>query len=88
MSTVNVALPADLVRAAGFDTSKTSTDAARLIALELFREDAVSMGRAAELCATPLAAFMEFAASHGVAPLQYGPEDLENDRVTLGRLRL
>jgi hypothetical protein len=37
----------------------------RLLALELDREDTVSLGRAAELCQTPLAAFMGF---RGKAP--------------------
>jgi predicted HTH domain antitoxin len=59
-----------------------SQDAAKLIALELFREGAVSQGRAAELCGSPLAAFMAFAATHGVPPLQYGVEELEEDRRT------
>jgi hypothetical protein len=38
----------------------------RLLALELDREDTVSLGRAAELCQTPLAAFMDFAVKHRV----------------------
>ena len=32
-----------------------------MLALELYREDKVSLGRAAEICQTPLAAFMDFA---------------------------
>jgi predicted HTH domain antitoxin len=56
--------------------------------LELFREGAVSLGRAAELCATPLAAFMDFAADHGVPPLNYGLEQLEEDRQTLAKLSM
>ena len=59
----------------------------KLIALELFREGTVSLGRAAELCDTPLAAFMDFVAAHGVPPLNYGMEQLEEDRRTLGKLR-
>ena len=35
-------------------------DTSRLLALELFREDKVSLGRAAELCEKPIEAFMEF----------------------------
>ena len=70
MSTVKVELPSELVKAAQFEAKTLSQDAARLLALELYREDKVSLGRAAELCETPLAAFMEFAASHGVPPLQ------------------
>jgi predicted HTH domain antitoxin len=57
-----------------------SQEAARLLALELYREGKVSLGRAAELCQTPLAAFMNFAARHGVPPLRYSSEDLEEER--------
>ena len=64
-----------------------SHEAAKLIALGLFREDKVSMGRAAELCQTPLKAFVEFASEHGVA-LHYGTEELEEDRRTAERLHL
>ena len=87
MATVNLELPADLVSAAKLDQGNVSQEAAKLIALELFREGTVSIGRAAELCATPLAAFMDFAAAHGVPPLNYGQEQLEEDRRTLAKLR-
>jgi len=87
MATVNVKLPADLVSAAKLDLGNISQEAAKLIALELFREGTVSLGRAAELCATPLAAFMDFAAAHGVPPLNYDVEQLAEDRRTLAKLR-
>jgi predicted HTH domain antitoxin len=87
MATVTVDLPADLVSLAKLDQGNVSQEAAKWIALELFREGTVSLGRAAELCVTPLAAFMEFAADHGVPPLNYGPEQLEEDRATLAKLR-
>jgi len=51
-----------------------SADAARLLALELFREDKVSLGRAAELCKTPVEAFISTA-------------ELEADRTTLKRFQ-
>lgn len=87
MAAVHLELPADLVSAAKLDQGNVSQEAAKLIALELFREDVVSLGRAAELCATPLAAFMDFAAVHGVPPLNYGIEELEEDRGTVAKLR-
>jgi predicted HTH domain antitoxin len=86
MATVNVELPSDLVVAAKLDQGNVSEEAAKLIALELFREGSVSIGRAAELCATPLATFMDFAAARGVPPLNYGPEHLEEDRRILAKL--
>ena len=81
-------LPSELLRAANLEESSSlSQEAARLLALELYREDKVSLGRAAELCQTPLAAFMDFAAKHGVPPLRYSFEDLEEERQTADRLK-
>ena len=64
------------------DAQNLSVEAARLLALELYREGKVSLGRAAELCHTPLELFMDFAGRHEV-PLYYGADDLEEDRRTL-----
>jgi predicted HTH domain antitoxin len=85
--TVQIELPLELIKAANLDTANLSQEAARLLALALFREDQLSLGRAAELCQTPLAAFMEFAAKHGVPPIRYGSTDVENDHSTLEKLR-
>jgi predicted HTH domain antitoxin len=86
METNHLELPTALLKAAELDNSHLSEDAARLLAVELFREDKVSLGRAAELCQTPLAAFMEFVAKRGVAPLRYSFEDLEDERQSTERL--
>ena len=59
METVDVKLPSELLRGANLEESNLSQEAARLLALELYREDKISLGRAAELCQTPLAAFMD-----------------------------
>ena len=87
MQTVKAEIPVELVAAAGLDTSNLSIEAARLLALELYRKDRVSLGRAAELCHTPLEQFMEFAGRHSF-PLHYGAAELEEDRRTLERLGL
>ena len=87
METVRVEIPAELAQAAGLNPDNLSLEAARLLALELYREDKVSLGRAAELCQMPVERFMEFAARHNV-PLHYGAGDLEEDRRTLERLGL
>ncbi|MGB7281462.1 MAG: UPF0175 family protein [Candidatus Acidiferrum sp.] len=86
METVDVKLPSELLRVANLEESSLSQEAARLLALELYREDKLSLGRAAELCQTPLAAFMDFAAKHGVPPLRYSFEDLEEERRTAEHL--
>jgi predicted HTH domain antitoxin len=87
MEIVDVKLPSELLEAANLDANCLSQEAARLLALELYREDKVSLGRAAELCQTPLAAFMDFAAKHGVPPLRYSFEDLEEERQVADRLK-
>jgi predicted HTH domain antitoxin len=88
MGSVNLELPMDLISAANLDQGDVSQETAKLIALELFRQDKVSLGRAAELCRTPLAAFMDFVAAHGVSPIRYGMTELEEDRRTLAELGL
>ena len=80
-------LPSELLKAANLEEGSLSQEAARLLALELYREDKVSLGRAAELCQTPLAAFMDFAAKHGAPPLRYSFEDLEQERQAADRLK-
>jgi len=87
METVDVKLPSELLRVANLEESSPSQGAARLLALELYREDKVSMGCAADLCQTPLATFMDFAAKHGVPPLRYSFEDLEEERQTADSLK-
>lgn len=84
---MNVKLPSELLRVANLEEQNLSEEAARLLALELYREDKVSLGRAAELCETPVAAFMDFAAKHGVPPLRYSFEDLEEERQTADRFK-
>jgi len=87
METVDVKLPSELLRVANLEGSSLSQEAARLLALELYREDKVSLGRASELCQTPVAAFMDFVAEHGVPTLWYRLEDLEEERQTADRLK-
>jgi predicted HTH domain antitoxin len=58
----------------------------KLIALALFRENKVSLGRTAELCRTPPADFMEFAGVHGISPIRFSGAELEEDRRTLAEL--
>jgi predicted HTH domain antitoxin len=87
MDTVNVEIPTELVLAAGLDTRNLPSEMARLVALELYREDKVSLGLASELCQMPVEQFMEFAAQHN-APLHYDADELEEDRRTLERLGL
>lgn len=88
MEMVKIEVPTELLKAANPNTTDFAEEAVRLLALGLFREEKVSLGRAAELCHAPLAAFMEFVAAHNVSPIRYGLGELEEDRRTLAELGL
>ncbi|MBX3278213.1 MAG: UPF0175 family protein [Acidobacteria bacterium] len=87
MSTVQVDLPEDLLRAASvlpdesgdLSAATASREVAKLLALELYREGAVSLGRASELCSVSQPEFLQFAAEREV-PLNYTFDDHEDDR--------
>ena len=83
---MRVDLPSALVKAANLEPGNLSEETARLLALELYREERISLERAAELSETPLATFMDFAAKHGVPPLRYTNEDLKEERRSTDRV--
>jgi predicted HTH domain antitoxin len=60
MESVNVRLPSELLRAANLEERNLSQGAARLLALEPYREDKVSLGRAAELMPDSVGGFHGF----------------------------
>jgi predicted HTH domain antitoxin len=83
---VTVEIPEEVFALAGLNEGPTSGRAAKLLALELFREGRVSLGRAAELAGLGIEDFMDFS-SHRQVPLHYTADDLAEDRVTAARLR-
>jgi predicted HTH domain antitoxin len=90
MTTVQVDLPEDLLRAASVysnthSLASASLEVAKLLALELYREGSVSLGRAAELCGVSQAEFMQFAAGQEVS-LHYTFDDLQQDREFIEKL--
>ena len=87
MLTVTVEIPSEALELAGLPSGAASSGASKLIALELFREGRVSLGRSAELAGIGLEEFMEFSA-HRQVPLHYTESDLLDDRDTASRLKL
>lgn len=79
MQTITLELPDELITLAGFKKERLSQEALKLIVLELFREEVISLGKSAELCDISVAEFMEFAAARQV-PLHYGEQELHQDR--------
>ena len=87
MSTVTVQIPEEALALAGLNGQSDSERARLLVALELFREERVSLGRAAELAGLGVEEFMVFSADRQV-PLHYTADDLAEDRNTAARLKL
>jgi predicted HTH domain antitoxin len=87
MSSVTVQIPQEALNLAGLDNQSDSERACLLVALELFREERVSLGRAAELAGLSVEEFMEFSENRRV-PLHYTEDDLAEDRNTATRLKL
>jgi len=87
MNTVTVQIPQEALALAGLDNQPESERASLLVALELFREERVSLGRAAELAGLGVEEFMEFSA-HRQVPLHYTADDLAEDRNTAVSLKL
>jgi predicted HTH domain antitoxin len=70
MEAVQVSLPAGLLKVARVNPADASPDTTMLLTLELYRENKISLGRAAELCQTSVEAFMVFAGRRKV-PMHY-----------------
>lgn len=85
MATFTVELPEELLETANVSLDHASQEVALLVALELFREYSISLGKAAELSNVSVEEFMRFASQREV-PLHYTLEDLESDRKTLQSL--
>jgi hypothetical protein len=87
MANVTVDIPEEVLALAGLPGGSASGGATQLLALELFREGRVSLGRAAELAGVSTEEFMEFSA-HRQVSLHYTEADLAEDRATAERLKL
>lgn len=87
MNTVNVELAEELLKVAGVADTPPSRTAAKLIALELFREHRISLGKAAELAGISVEEFMAFSAEREV-PLHYTIDDWQADQTTARDLKL
>jgi len=85
MATVEIKISDELLKAAKVPQERRSEEVAKLLALELYRERVISLGRAAELAAISTAEFMQFAGEREIE-LDFDLDDLERDRLTLESL--
>ena len=80
-------LPSELLRVANLEETASPKKVLDCWPSNFIARNKVSLGRAAEPCHMLLAAFMDFAAQHGVPPFRYSFEDLEEERHTADRLK-
>ena len=85
MATVEIKISDELLKAANVPQERSSEEVSKLLALELYRERAISLGRAAELGGVSTAEFMQFAGQREVE-LDFDLNNLERDRQTLESL--
>ncbi len=85
MSTIHVDLSEELLDLAEMTGAAPAQAATKLIALELFREERVSLGKAAELAGMALADFMTLSAERAI-PLHYTSADWRDDHRSAQKL--
>ena len=85
MQTIELKFPDELLSLAGFQKETLSHDALKMIVLELYREETISLGKAAELSGESIEEFMKFSSSRFV-PLHYGESELHEDREQMKRI--
>ena len=85
MEEITVKVPRDLVRILKVRDEEVPKLVKLYLAIELYREGKVSLGKAAEIAEVSKWEMMEILASKGI-PLQYDVKDLEEDIKTLEEL--
>lgn len=57
------------------------------LAILLFQEESISLGKAAELAGVSRGRFMEVLKEHGLPPYEYGEKDFERDQEAIAKYR-
>lgn len=74
------------LRAEGFDKDTLSQEALEALAVRLYAEHRLSVGKAAELAALPIIRFMDLLRSLNVPIVDYGEEEYAQDLQTIAEL--
>jgi len=85
MEEISVKVPRDLVRILKVKDEEVPKLVKLYLAIELYREGKVSLGKAAEIAGVSKWEMMEIIASKNI-PIQYDVKDLERDIKTLEEL--
>ncbi|AGK61253.1 hypothetical protein Asulf_01257 [Archaeoglobus sulfaticallidus PM70-1] len=78
MNEISVQIPQELARILGVKASELPKVVRLYLAIELYREGKVSLGKASEIAGLSKWEMMEILASKGIS-LQYDEEDLKED---------
>ena len=84
--TVNLELPRNLLGILNVAESQVGIRITELAAIELFREEEISSGKAAELVGKSKLEFIQLLAQHGIPYFTESPEELEAEVAMLDRL--
>ena len=89
MERVEVELPRDIIFAMrGLQKPEEVKKKLKIaLAILLFRERAISLGKATELAGMSRVRFMEVLIEHGMPAYEYGDEDFEKDRQMIAEYR-
>lgn len=82
---VKVELPRDLLGAFDVPETKLEPHLRQLIAFELFRQDRISSGKAAELLGLSKTAFIQLLAHHNIPYFTDTPEELDSQVTAVQR---
>jgi predicted HTH domain antitoxin len=74
------------LRAEGFDKDMLSREAREGLAIRLYGEHRLSLGKAAELAALPIVKFMDLLRSLSMSVVEYGEEEYAQDLKTIADL--
>ncbi|HHY95393.1 MAG TPA: UPF0175 family protein [Firmicutes bacterium] len=83
MSTISIEIPREIVHA----TRMTPDELRRELAIHLFQEGKLSLGKARELAGMTIWTFQQLLGSRGI-PVHYGLKQYEEDLATLKELGL
>lgn len=75
------------LRAEGFDKNSLQREAQISIAVRLFEDHRLSLGKAAELAGVPLVRFMDILRQFKVPIVEYGEDELSQDLQTIESIK-
>lgn len=89
MVTVRIELPEDVylaLQSAGLNLEQLESQAVRDLAVQLYNDGRLTLGKAAKLSQLPIAGFWQLLVNRGLPVVHYSEEEYENDINTIKNL--